>query len=233
MTPRRLTLTQTTWDGNADQLPVDLSADHPTFIIGSSEDADLCLDDPAIAERHGSLTLTNEGVEFASLLSYPLAVCNGVPVYMPIQLADGDTIQLGDTALVVHFEEASADNQPTYEAPAQDETTPPLTPSADMPVPAAPRASRGLTPGAGGSRGLAAPRSSAGSHHSAPQSAAGSRGLTSGSRSRTPTKHPSTRDSDSQSDDLVSRLIFRLQAEFPQQTASRTRRVPPSGHAQP
>ncbi|MDB5733310.1 MAG: serine/threonine-protein kinase, partial [Variovorax sp.] len=227
MIPRRLILTQTTWDGNAAEFPVELSGEHPLFVIGSAEDADLCLEDQAIAERHWSLTLTVEGVELASLLSYPLAVCNGVPVYMPIQLHDGDAIGLGDVTLMVRVEEAGDQEGGEGDAAAPEDesaTKMMMTPSAEMPVPATgtgtTRGSRGLTPGSGGSRGATSDAS--GGSQAGGVKPAGSRGFVGGSRGRAPSRPP--RDSDSEGEDAISRLIFRLEAEFPKQAATRTRR---------
>jgi DNA-binding SARP family transcriptional activator len=69
------------------------------IVIGRA-DGDLVIPDAKISKAHAVLSPTPEGYVLTDLHSTNGTFVNGLPVVVPTLLADGDTVLLGDTALV-------------------------------------------------------------------------------------------------------------------------------------
>lgn len=89
--------------------------------IGRSESSALCIPDKKISRRHAEIVSDGENIFITDLSSRTGTRVNGRPIQQRTPLCPGDTIQIGETDLVLEkTEEASA--APTPRVPAQSET---------------------------------------------------------------------------------------------------------------
>jgi pSer/pThr/pTyr-binding forkhead associated (FHA) protein len=77
----------------------------PVFLIGTSEDCDLMLADPAIPEVHTYLFVRGEGVTIRCLGAAPALHVEGRRVESA-RLRDGDCFAIGTYAFRVHIADA-------------------------------------------------------------------------------------------------------------------------------
>jgi predicted component of type VI protein secretion system len=74
----------------------------PVYLIGTAEDCDLVLGDPAIPEVHTYLYLRAEGVTIRTLGAAPKLKLEGIEVETA-RLRDGDRFAIGPFAFRVHI----------------------------------------------------------------------------------------------------------------------------------
>ena len=75
----------------------------PGLVIGRGTEADLRINDPGVSRRHLELAVTPDGVEAVDLGSTNGIIVNGSKVHRA-RLADGATIKIGHTEMVVRIE---------------------------------------------------------------------------------------------------------------------------------
>ena len=112
------------------------------LVLGQSDDCDVCIPDPSISGHHAQLTLNGGAVYISDLGSTNGTTVNGGLVTGKHQLADGDTLRLGDWRIDLHIEQKT----PRFAVPvnpAGSENVPPHTRepanSADSPIKNPPR----------------------------------------------------------------------------------------------
>lgn len=100
---------------------LELTADTP-LTIGRSESSGFCIPDKKVSRRHAEIVSDGENVFITDLSSRTGTRVNGRPIAQRTPLCIGDTIQIGETDLVLEkTEDAKAAPLPRTTAPAKTE----------------------------------------------------------------------------------------------------------------
>lgn len=100
---------------------LELTADTP-LTIGRSESSGFCIPDKKISRRHAEIVSDGENIFITDLSSRTGIRVNGRPIQQRTPLCIGDTIQIGETDLVLEkTEDAKAAPLPRTTAPAKTE----------------------------------------------------------------------------------------------------------------
>ncbi len=100
---------------------LELTADTP-LTIGRSESSGFCIPDKKVSRRHAEIVSDGENVFITDLSSRTGTRVNGRPIQQRTPLCIGDTIQIGETDLVLEkTEDAKAAPLPRTTAPAKTE----------------------------------------------------------------------------------------------------------------
>jgi len=98
-------------------------------VIGREEGMDIALQDPESSRRHALISWRGGQFVIEDLGSTNGSFVNGVQITAPQVLNPGDSIGIGQTALVFHTSETQMEAQiPSYQAPAHES---PPAPAAD------------------------------------------------------------------------------------------------------
>lgn len=74
---------------------------HGEFVIGRAPACQLCIDDPVVSRRHARIRMGAEGATLEDMGSRNGLFLNGAPVRVPIPLARGDKIRIGEIEMTL------------------------------------------------------------------------------------------------------------------------------------
>ena len=76
--------------------------DRLPFVLGRGSDADLRLDDKGVSRRHLQLSMQGGAVVASDMGSTNGTLINGAPLRVPVMLANGSLLRMGNTRIIFH-----------------------------------------------------------------------------------------------------------------------------------
>ena len=76
--------------------------DRLPFVLGRGSDADLRLDDKRVSRRHLQLSMQGGAVVASDMGSTNGTLINGAPLRVPVMLANGSLLRMGNTRIIFH-----------------------------------------------------------------------------------------------------------------------------------